>query len=124
MENDVLELVKLRLGLKDDKLDDVIKNYIYEMKFKILNYCHTKTIPRDLMYLWATMTMDIVRVDQAYLDEISNTIADNVKSINLGDTSVNFDSSNEVTSTSKKSINDIVLNYEKELRSFRKVKKP
>ncbi|RXM70852.1 phage head-tail connector protein [Clostridium tetani] len=124
MENDVLELVKLRLGLKDDKLDDVIKNYIYEMKFKILNYCHIKTIPRDLMYLWATMTMDIVRVDQAYLDEISNTIADNVKSINLGDISVNFGSSNEVTSTSKKSINDIVLNYEKELRSSRKVKKP
>ncbi|MBU5486476.1 DNA-packaging protein [Clostridium sp. MSJ-11] len=123
MENDVLNLVKLRLGLKDDKLDDVIKSYIYEIKFKILNYCHIKTIPGDLMYLWATMTMDIVRVDQAYLDEISDTMSDNVKSINLGDTSVSFGASNEVTSTSKKSIDDIVLNYGKELRNFRKVKR-
>ena len=121
MENQVVDLVKLRLNIKDDSLDAIIQSYVLEIKYKILNYCHIDTVPDALMYLWGTMVMDIVRVEQAYQDVIADSVANNVKGISLGDTNISYGSTGEVTSTSKKSIDDIVLNYTKELNSFRRL---
>ena len=84
MENQVVDLVKLRLNIKDESLNAIIQSYVLEIKYKILNYCHIDTVPDALMYLWGTMVMDIVRVDQACQDVIADSTVDNIKGISLG----------------------------------------
>lgn len=121
MDQQVIDLVKLRLNIKDISLDSIIESYVLEIKYKILNYCHIDLIPESLKFLWSTMVMDIVRVDQAYQELIADSNADNVKGMSLGDTSISYGSTGDVTSASKKSVESLVLNYAKELNTFRRL---
>lgn len=123
-EQEVLEIVKLRLQLEDDKLDALISSYIKEIGRRILHYCNIRSIPDALIYVWASMVMDAVRVELSAIDEIADS-TDSGVSIKIGDTSsgsAGGSSGGGVSSTSKSVIDEVVLNYRVDLNHYRRLK--
>lgn len=120
MSDAVLSIVIARLRL-DDSLDALISSYIDEIGQRIKHYCNIRTIPKELNFVWASMVIDVLKVEQSSVDEIADTIDDG-QNIKIGDTSVSPAKSDGVTSTSKKSIEDIVLNYKADLNHYRKLR--
>lgn len=122
-EQEVLEIVKLRLQLEDDKLDALISSYIKEVGRRILHYCNIRSIPDALIYVWASMVMDAVRVELSAIDEIADS-TDGGISLKIGDTSTapSSGSNNDATSTSKKVIDEVVLNYRVDLNHYRRMR--
>lgn len=56
---DYLQEVKIRLGIKDKKQDDILESYINQAKEKILAYCYRKDIPKGLNYTLVSIAMDL-----------------------------------------------------------------
>lgn len=122
-EEEVLEIVKLRLQLEDNKLDTLISSYINEIGRRIMHYCNIRAIPDGLIYVWASMVMDAVRVEQTAIDEIADSTGGGV-STKIGDTSTApaNGSSNDTTNTSKTVIDQVVLNYRVDLNHYRRMR--
>ncbi|AQZ45568.1 DNA-packaging protein [Paenibacillus larvae] len=118
---DIWSIVKMRLGLANDSLKPLIETYIDEIEHRILSYCHLSHVPDALKFVWASMVVDVVRVELATLDEIDATTYRG-ESIKIGDTSVNSSNSSEVTHTSKSAIESIVTNYRVDLNQHRKLR--
>lgn len=118
---DVLEIVKARLQIEDE--DKLINSYIKEIGLRIKHYCNIRTIPEGLTYVWASMVMDAVRVELANIDEIADS-TDSGVSIKIGDTNTgpSSGSSNDATSSSKKVIDEVVLNYRVDLNHYRRMR--
>nr|WP_113756537.1 DNA-packaging protein [Brevibacillus laterosporus] len=120
MNEAVLALVKLRMGLVNDSLDLLINSFIYEIERRILHYCNIAEIPEALQFVWSSMVIDALRIDQATLNEVAATTAGS-ESIKIGDTSISPGKSDGVTSTSKEVIESVVLNYRVDLNRYRKL---
>lgn len=118
---DVLSLVKLRLDIKDNKLDNLILSYTEEIGNRIKHFCGINTIPQALNFVWSSMVIDVLKIEQAHIDEIARTI-NTGQSVTIGDTTVSPAKSDGVTSTNKSSIDTIVLNYQSDLISYRKLR--
>lgn len=78
-------------------------------------------IPRELHFVWASMVIDVLKIEQSHIDEIAETIDDG-QSVQIGDTSVSPAKSSGVTSTSKKVVEEVVLNYRTDLNAYRKLR--
>ncbi|MDQ0175994.1 hypothetical protein J2S08_001830 [Bacillus chungangensis] len=123
MRNDVLVIVKRRLKLQDNSLDDLIFDYIEQVEWKIKLYCNISKVPEALKRMWASITIDLLRVEHPNEEAIANSVSESMASVKLGDTSISYGSKgNEVTSTSKATLDDVVLNYRHELNRFRRLK--
>ncbi|MBG9788538.1 DNA-packaging protein [Brevibacillus laterosporus] len=120
MNDDVIALVKLRMGLAKDNLDLLIKSYIHEIEKRILHYCHISEVPEALQFVWASMVIDALRIEQATVSEVDAATAIS-ESIKIGDTSSSPGKSEGVTSTSKNVIESVVLNYRVDLNRYRKL---
>lgn len=121
---EVLATVKLRLQLEDNKLDTLISSYIKEIGRRILHYCNIRSIPEGLIYVWASMVMDAVRVELPAVEEIADS-SDDGTSIKIGDSTsgpASGSSGGAVSSTSKSVIDELVLNYCVDLNHFRRIK--
>lgn len=121
-EKEVMNIVKSRLGIEDDLQDDVIATYIIEAGYRIKHYCQRSDIPKALNFVWASMVIDALRVDQSgdFGGDDGDIYGMNIK---IGDTSISPASGgNNVTATNKASIEKIVLNYMADLHRYRKLK--
>lgn len=120
----VLQTVKLRLGLTDTTQDALVNSYITEIGWRIKHYCSILTIPDDLIYVWASMTLDAVRVDLPNVDEIADSVGGGGANVKVGDTSVSGGggSSGGLSNTAKAAIDDVVFNYRIDLHRYRKMR--
>ncbi|KMY49229.1 phage head-tail connector protein [Peribacillus loiseleuriae] len=123
MRDNILAIIKRRLKLSDDSLDDLIMDYIEQIEWKIKLYCNVSEIPEALKFVWASMVIDILRIEHPNEEAIAANVSEAINSVKLGDTTIGYgNKGNEVTSTSKRSMDDIVLNYSPELNRFRRLK--
>lgn len=119
--NNILNLVKARLRLSDDSLDALISSYVDEVEHRIKHYCNISTVPDTLNFVWASMVIDVLKIEQSTIDEIADTI-DSGAAIKIGDTSISPSKTDGTTSTSKKTIETIVLNYAADLNHYRRLR--
>lgn len=121
---DVWTIVKGRLQLTDDKLQSLFESYIAEIEYRIKHYCNIRTVPDDLLYVWASMVVDAVRVDLPNVDEVYDTIGGQVGNVKVGDTSVttDSDSGSGLSNTSKSVIDQVVFDYRSDLRRYRRMR--
>ncbi|GIP10400.1 hypothetical protein J1TS5_25700 [Paenibacillus macerans] len=116
----VLEIVKSRLKITDDTDDTLINYYITEIGWRILNVCNRKDIPEALIYVWASMVIDALRIEQPQkYGGDANSSGLNIK---IGDTSVAPASKSGLTATSKSVIDQVVFDYQADLYRWRKMK--
>ncbi len=108
------------MNLSNDNLDLLIKSYIHEIEKRILHYCHISEVPEALQFVWASMVIDALRIEQATVSEVDAATAIS-ESIKIGDTSNSPGKSEGVTSTSKNVIESVVLNYRVDLNRYRKL---
>ncbi|EJW14727.1 hypothetical protein [Paenibacillus alvei] len=119
--NDIWAIVKSRLDLPDDSKMDLIGTYIEEIGNRIKHYCAISTIPEALKFVWASMVIDVCRIELSHIDEIDDT-SDRGESIKVGDTSSAPATSSGVTNTSKKVIDSVVTNYRIDLNRYRRLR--
>lgn len=120
----MLQIVKLRLGLVDDKNDALVTSYIAEIGRRIRHYCNITAIPDDLLYVWASMVVDAVRVDLPNVDEISDSVGGGGANVKVGDTSVSGGggSGGGLSNTAKAAIDSVVFNYRLDLHRYRRMR--
>lgn len=118
---DIWPVVKRRLKLLDDSLQETAMEYIEETENRILHYCGISAVPDGLKFTWASMTVDLLRVELSSVDEIAET-SDVGETIKIGDTSVSPAGGKSVTNMSKSVIDEVVLNYKIDLNRYRKLK--
>lgn len=117
--DDVWEVVKLRLALPDER-KELVNTYIAEFERRIKHYCNLHVLPDDLLYVWASMVVDAVRVDQPNVDEIADTVGGE-GSIKVGDTSVSSGKGAGLSNTAKSVIDQVVFNYRADLHHYRRM---
>lgn len=124
MRDKVLVIVKRRLKLiENDSLDDLIEEYIEQIEMKIKSYCNQPRVPEELKFVWASMTIDILRIEHPNEQAVMDSVSDGIASVKLGDTNVSYASKgNDITSASKGSLDSLVLNYSVELNKYRRLK--
>ncbi|OMG45294.1 DNA-packaging protein [Paenibacillus macerans] len=116
----VLEIVKSRLKITDDTDDTLINYYITEIGWRILNVCNRRDIPDALIYVWVSMVIDVLRIEQPQkYGGDANSSGLNIK---IGDTSVGPASKSGLTATSKSVIDQVVFDYRADLYRWRKMK--
>ncbi|WP_456289726.1 DNA-packaging protein [Paenibacillus sp. AK002] len=120
---DVWGIIKARLELADEALQPLINTYIAEIERRIKHYCNISSLPDDLLYVWASMVIDAVRVDLPNVDEIDDTVGGQAGSVKVGDTSVSGGggSGGGLTNSSKAVIDQVVFNYRADLHHYRRM---
>ncbi|RJX40877.1 DNA-packaging protein [Paenibacillus pinisoli] len=118
---DVWEIVKLRLDLTDDSRKPLIDTYIAEIEHRIKHYCNIRRLPDGLLYVWASMVVDAVRVDLPHVDEIDDTVGGQSANVKVGDTSVSGSGGGGLTNTAKTGIDQVVFNYKADLNRYRRL---
>lgn len=121
----VLELAKTRIGesLEDSHIP-ILEVLIQELGRRIKHFTNRQDIPEDLHFVWSSMALDMYRIELPNTDFAADSKAD-VSAITVGDTSISTKAntgSKEVTSSSKKAIDSIVVDYMKDLVHYRKLK--
>lgn len=120
--SDVWPIIKVRLGLVDEKLKLLIDTYIAEIERRIKHYCNIKSLPDDLLFVWASMVIDAVRVDLPNVDEIDDTVGGQANDVKVGDTSIGGGGSGGgLTNTSKAVIDQVVFDYRADLHHYRRM---
>ena len=119
-EADVLAIVKLRLGF-DGQWDELIGSYVSEIGDRIRHYCNISDIPTALERVWASMAIDLLRIEQPKLPEIEESSGE-AESITIGDTSTAPAQAKGVTNVSKSIIDELVLNYRADLNRYRRLR--
>lgn len=124
MRDKVFAVVERRLKLyKYDSLDELINDYIEQVEWKIKLYCNQRQVPEPLIFVWASMTIDILRIEHPNEQAIIDNVSEGVASVKLGDTNVAYgNKGNDITSASKSNLDALVLNYTHELNKFRRLK--
>lgn len=118
--DDIWPIVKARLGLSDDIHKELVGTYINELGFRIKHYCNISAIPEALKFVWASMVIDVCRIELSHIDEIDDT-SDRGESIKVGDTSSAPATSSGLTNTSKTVIDSVVTNYRVDLNRYRRL---
>lgn len=116
---------------KGGLMDDEILMNVKEVEQTILNYCQIPSVPTQLNYVWANMTVDLI----LYYIEMNNTPEDpldgldvsDLSSIKVGDTSVyvgdKYRSSlrSRTLQSHNANLDEVVMNYTKQLNQFRRI---
>lgn len=138
-EEQYLEIVKI-IKAKNKRItnmekggltDDEILMNVKEVEQTILNYCQIPSVPAQLNYVWANMTVDLI----LYYIEMNNTPEDpldgldvsDLSSIKVGDTSVyvgdKYRSSlrSRTLQSHNANLDELVMAYTKQLNQFRRI---
>lgn len=115
---DVLELIKIRLGFTDVSLDALLNSYIPEMEQRILNYCNVDAVPDGLKFVWASMVIDVLKVEQSTLPQVQTALGNSVE-VTVGDTTTK---TKPGSAPSKSVIDAVVLNYRVDLNRYRELR--
>lgn len=112
-------------GLSDDSLMSNIK----EVEQAILNYCRIPVVPIQLKYTWANMVVDLslFQIESNYTpqDPLDGIDVSDLSSIKVGDTSIfvgdkyRSNIRSRILQTHNANLDEIVLNYKKQLNQFR-----
>lgn len=116
---------------KGGLMDDEILMNVKEVEQTILNYCQIPSVPTQLNYVWANMTVDLI----LYYIEMNNTPEDpldgldvsDLSSIKVGDTSVyvgdKYRSSlrSRTLQSHNANLDELVMAYTKQLNQFRRI---
>lgn len=104
---------------------------IEEVKQAILTYCNISTIPEELNFTWANMSIELAnytyQMNKPSGDSLTEVEEADISSIKIGDTQVNLGtggSSNQRAKALKShsvNLDGIVLNYKAQLNRFRRV---
>lgn len=113
-QRNILEIVKLRMSITDNKLDALVLTYIQEIENKIIVICNIKEVPSQLTFTWASIVIDVLRLKVAYLEEVENSTPVDIK---VGSTSTSTKSS-----SSSATVDSVVNEYMSELLSFRRLR--
>lgn len=119
-EQDVLNTIKERLGIADDTQDTLITSYLMEIEWRIKHYCQRSDIPKSMNWVWASMVIDALRIENPSV--IPAGVGGAVAGVKIGDTSIGGGGGSGVTAASKGVIDRIVLNYMADLHRWRKMK--
>ncbi|AZV57930.1 phage head-tail connector protein [Clostridium sp. AWRP] len=108
----MLENIKDILEIQDDSKDKIISEYIEKVTQKVLNYCNIKSLPKKLEEFVEDKVISIIQY------KLKNSNNKEVKSIQRGDTRIEYEASSEKDER-------ILLSFEademRELNNFRKV---
>lgn len=122
----VFEITKAKIN-DIDISDEEIQMALDEVEVVILNYCAIYDVPNELMYTWANMSADLIRYQFVSGGNRFENL-NNVSSVKVGDTTVDYTNDSSVDNTYKALsshlpiLDNIVLNYGEQLKSFRKIK--
>ena len=130
--DNVLVEIKLRLGLADASQNILIDSYAGEIGYRILHYCNISDMPDDLLYTWAAMTIELLRMmegSNAHLfGDNALTEEDAVNSIKLGDTTVSIGGKTATIAsktgggTPKDILDSVVRQYRFDLIHYRRMR--
>lgn len=119
---DVLPIVIMRLRPPFNIPDDLMISYIEEIGQRILHYCHLTDVPDGLKFVWASMAIDALKIEQAG-DEAIHEATGGALNVKVGDTQTSpANNSAGLTDTSKSVIDALVLNYAIDLNRYRKLR--
>lgn len=128
----VLEIVKARMVEDSVPTDDVlIMLSVEEVEQAIKNYCNLDSVPEELKFVWANMTIELIRYHNASVNgddgNIDSINASDVSSLKIGDTTVTLGSGSTSGATARAikshrpTLDDIVMNNKSHLRKFRRM---
>lgn len=106
--------IKDIVSIENSNVDEsIIDLAILRAEYMVKNYCNIDSIPQELIYIVADIVTDIIK------EKYSIKESDNIKSIQQGDTTISFNSKEEVSI----SIEDIVRGYSRDLNKYRRLKR-
>lgn len=112
MFEETKQIVKVKLDFNKIEIPDtIIELAIKEASGNIKRYCNLDELPKDLEYVLASMSFDILTNQYVKTDDKI------VESIQEGDTKISF--KNKVTNLDSKSI---LNKYTRDLNKFRRIK--
>ncbi|MED1602606.1 hypothetical protein [Alkalihalophilus marmarensis] len=122
LRQDVLLVIKRRLNISESTEHDAsISDYVKQVEFKIKSYCNLTKMPEEIIFLWVSMVIDIMRIDMPNVEFIQDS--DEPSNVTIGKFS--YSEGNRVSGVSnltKKTLDDIVLDYRTELNSFSRLR--
>ena len=126
MEEKVLGKVKLRLEIDNDDADDLINEYIEEIRFRIIHYLNIDYIPEELINVWCSIVIDLICETQKSSEDIFGNNAgeyDGIKSISEGDLNISFSQSHPGDFFgSEQNIDSIFNDYLVDLHHYRQMR--
>lgn len=117
VESQVYDLIRRRLKLppENESLNETIEMYMDEVKQRVLNYTKQPAVPAGLKYTWVNMVIDLFKVRDFALPEVTELIGEGATTIKIGDTSV------QLAAAASVSVDAIVTGYAADLRRYRKM---
>lgn len=134
----IADIVKTQLGV-DTPSEPLLNLTIDEVEQEIKNFCNIKEVPRELIYTFANIVVDLFRYRQEFInatkklvegeeDDDDITINEgNMNSIRVGDTTITFGSGSDTMVYNKNmrshqaNLDDVILNYKAQLKKFRRM---
>lgn len=134
----VMDIVKVKLGA-DTPSEPLLKITVDEIEQTILNYCNINEIPKELTYTFANMVVDLFRYEDEFIKATTVSVEDeeeeaepdvntgNINSIRVGDTTITFGSGSDTSIYNKNlrshqaNLDTVVLDYESQLKKFRRL---
>ncbi|MEZ2715423.1 phage head-tail connector protein [Niallia circulans] len=120
MRDKVLKIIKRRLKLDDESLDDLIMDYIEQAEWKIRNYCNLKVVPEGLLFTWASIAIDLFKINHPNEEVVQSLTDDSFNSFTVGKFSATKNSSQNQGVTN--SADNLLTSYTSELNAFRRLK--
>lgn len=116
--------IKLRLGIDGTKYDGLIESYLNQVKAKVLAYCNLTELPAALNYVLVSMAVDLLRIEgSGVISDVAGINEKEVAEIQRGDVRIRYgQGGTETTSRSKRVIDELVLEYRQELNRYRRLR--
>jgi hypothetical protein len=111
---EILAIVKKRLGVADDSIDELAVSFIEEVQHRILHYCNIHEIPDGLKFTWAAMSVDLFVKRQPTHPAVNALLGSTVE-IKAGDTTTK-------ETTNKASVENVVSTYKDDLNHYRRLR--
>jgi hypothetical protein len=131
---EVLAILTRKAAFFKLSADFDLTDFVLEAEEAIKNYCNICEVPFALKFVWANMALDLLRWEIEMAAENSGSggaasIDGSVSSIQSGDTTVSFSTSDTGSSDSnpkyahsiKAGVDGIILNYIDQLNKFRRI---
>lgn len=123
LENEVVELVRIKLGLlPDTQLLENIRLSVQEVGQNMRNYLNRSDIPYALKFAWMRLTVGVFKAEYANVDEIAALTPASVKSITDAETKVDFATGNSFDTSA--AIASAIRNIDSEISMYRVLRMP